>query len=47
MDSSFDLLALLALAAFAAGFVDGIAGGADIDFEPARLGLQIQPASLG
>ena len=27
--------------------MDGIAGGADIDFEPPRLGLQIQPASLG
>ena len=26
--------------------MDGIAGGADIDFEPPRLGLQIQPASL-
>ena len=26
--------------------MDGIAGGVDIDFEPPRLGLQIQPASL-
>ena len=45
MDSSFDLLALLALAAFAAGFVDGIAGGGGLITIPALLMAGLDPVS--
>jgi uncharacterized membrane protein YfcA len=45
MDSSLDLLALLGLAAFAAGFVDGIAGGGGLITIPALLMAGLDPVA--
>lgn len=45
MDSGIDLLALLALAAFAAGFVDGIAGGGGLITIPALLMAGLDPVT--
>ena len=45
MESSIDILALLALAAFAAGFVDGIAGGGGLITIPALLMAGLDPVS--
>ena len=48
MDASFDVLALLGLAAFAAGFVDGIAGGGGLITIPALLLAGLDPvAAIG
>ena len=45
MDGSLDGLGLLALAAFAAGFVDGIAGGGGLITIPALLMAGLDPVS--
>ena len=45
MDVSLDVLGLLALAAFAAGFVDGIAGGGGLITIPALLMAGLDPVS--
>lgn len=45
MDASFDVLALLGLAAFAAGFVDGIAGGGGLITIPALLLAGLDPVA--
>jgi uncharacterized membrane protein YfcA len=45
METSFDVLALLGLAAFAAGFVDGIAGGGGLITIPALLLAGLDPVA--